>query len=57
MIHGFRMAVTCSAKATEKMTMPQEILDYFTELIKPLAKSEAIQHLREGIVSPQQLII
>ena len=57
MIHGFRMAVTYSAKATEKMTMPQEILDYFTELIKPLAKSEAIQHLLEGIISPQQLII
>lgn len=39
------MAVICSPKATKKMTTPQEILDCFTELIKPLAKSETIQHL------------
>ena len=52
-VHGFHMVVTHSAKATEKMTTQQELSYYFTELIKPSAKSEKKWHfldkLRYGI--------
>ena len=54
-VHGFSMIVTrLSAKFTN-MSVSQEILEYFSELVKPLATNEILEDmfkkLKEEIIS------
>ena len=55
MVHGFHIViVTRSYTRTEKMSVLQDLHDYFSELIHPLANSicleQMFQKLKEGII-------
>ena len=55
LVHGFHIViVTRSYTRTEKMSVLQDLHDYFSELIHPLANSicleQMFQKLKEGII-------
>ena len=49
------MVVTCSSAKTANMSVSQEIREYFSELVKPLATNEILEdifkQLKEEIIS------
>ena len=49
------MVVTCSSGKTANMSVSQEIREYFSELVKPLATNEILEDmfkkLKEEIIS------
>ena len=54
-VHGFYMIVTRSSAKFTNMSVSQEILEYFSELVKPLATNEILEDmfkkLKEEIIS------
>ena len=46
LVHGFHMViVTQSYTRKEKMSVSQELCDYFSELIQPLATNECLEQM------------
>ena len=46
MVHGFHMViVTRSYERIKNMSVPQELCDYFSELIQPLATNECLEEM------------
>ena len=39
------MVVTCSTAKITNMSVPQEICQYFSELVKPLATNEILEYM------------
>ena len=58
MVHGFYMVVTRSSAKITNMSVSQEIREYFSQLVKPLATNEVLEDmfkkLKEEIISKFQ---
>ena len=55
MLYGFHMVLTGSSAKTENMAISEEIRNYFSDIIKPLATNQFLEEmfskLKEEIVS------
>ena len=55
LLHGFHMVLTHSSAKTENMAISEEIRNYFSDLIKPLATNQSLEEIfskfKEEIVS------
>ena len=54
-LHVFHMVLTCPSAITENMAISEEIRDYFSGLIKPLATNQSLEEmflkLKEEVMS------
>ena len=55
LLHGFHMVLSRLSEKTENMAISEEIRNYFSDLIKPLATNQSLEEmfskLKEEIVS------